>query len=163
MNKTHLHNQLGTIEYIKSRFISSYFFASCLSLSASAQTQNWNGIYTYDAFLGENVAEEKMFIEYVFTLNENNCVITRQGYQTDEKILCAATDSKGSLIVTFSSYEDGSTKNIYEVEVYPPKSTLFTLTPKDSKLITTWGSLAPDESFSTGEHFKRMADKRPKY
>lgn len=163
MNKSYFHNQISTIEYIKSRFIFFYLFASCLSLCVSAQTQNWNGIYTYDALLGENVAEDKMFIEYVFTLNENNCVITSQGYQTDEKILCAAAESEGTLVVSFSSYGDGSTKNIYDVEVYPPKSTLFTLTPKDSTLITTWGSLAPDESFSTGEHFKRMADKRPKY
>lgn len=155
MNKPHFHNQLGTIEYIKNRLIFFYLFASCFSLCACAQTQNWDGTYTYEAFLGENVAEDKMFIEYVFTLDEHNCVITSQGYQTDEKILCATTESEGSLVVTFSSYEDGSTKNIYEVEVHPPESNLFTLTLKDSKLITTWGSLAPDESHTSGEHFRK--------
>ena len=153
MNKSCFHRQLGTIEYIKNRLIFFYLFASCFSLCACAQ--NWDGTYTYDAFLGENVAEDKMFIEYVFTLDEHNCVITSQGYQTDEKILCAATESEGSLVVTFSSYEDGSTKNIYEVEVYPPESTLFTLTLKDSTLITTWGSLAPNKSHTSGEHFKK--------
>jgi hypothetical protein len=140
---------------MKKNSLTTCVLISLFSLSACAQTQNWNGTYTYDASLGENVAEDKVLIEYVFTLDKNKCVITSQGYQTDEKILCAAAESDGNLVVTFSSYEDGSTKNAYDVEIYPPKSTLFTLTSKDSKLITTWGSLAPDESLSTGEYFTK--------
>jgi hypothetical protein len=142
---------------MKKNYLTTCMLISLFSLSACAQTQNWNGIYSYDASLGENVAEDKILIEYVFTLDKNKCVISSQGYQTYEKILCAAAESEGNLVVTFSSYEDGSTKNAYDVEIYPPKSTLFTLTQKDSKLITTWGSLAPDESHTTGEHFKKAA------
>lgn len=142
---------------MKQNYLAKYIFLSLFSLSACAQTPSWDGIYTYEASLGENVAEDKILIEYTLTLDKNNCVIISQGYQTDEKILCTAAELDGSLVVTFSSYEDGSTKNLYEVEVYPPKSTLFTLTSKDSRLITTWGLLAPDESFSTGEYFKKMA------
>lgn len=150
------HKQLSDTEYIRNRFI--FLLVLCFPSYACAQTQSWNGTYIYEVSLGENVAEDKILIEYTLTLDKNNCVITSQGYQTDEKILCTTTESDGNLVVTFSSYEGGSTKNIYEIEVYPPHSTLFTLTQKNSTLITTWGTLAPDESFSTGEHFAKKAN-----
>lgn len=96
-----------------------------------------------------------MIIEYAFTLDKEKCLITSQGYQTDEKILCSAAETGGDLIVKFLSYEDGSTKNIYDVEIYAPQSALFTLTSKSTTLITTWGMLAPDESHITGQYFKK--------
>jgi len=143
---------------MKKNYLSGCMLISLFSLSACAQTNNWNGTYTYHAFLGENVAEDKILIKYIFTLEKNKCVVASQGYQTDEKILCYAEEAAGSLAVKFVSYEDGSTKNIYDVEVYPSKSTLFKLTPKKSALITTWEALAPDETHSSGEYFKKVGN-----
>lgn len=148
---------------MKMPYLKSCFFISFFSLSACAQTSTWVGTYTYEAFLGENSAEDKVLIEYVLTINKNECVITSQGYQTDEKIMCETEEENNNLIVKFISYGDGSTKNIYGVEEYPPKSTLFTLTHKKPNLITTWGLLAPDDTFSTGEHFKRSSSIQPEH
>lgn len=140
---------------MKKKYLTSCVLVSLFSLSACAQTQNWSGTYIYDASLGENVAEDQVIVEYVFTLNKEKCLITSQGYQTDEKIICSAENTGETLFVKFTSYENGSTKNIYDVEIYPPKSTLFQLTAKDKKLTTTWGTLAPDEAHTTGEYFKK--------
>jgi len=129
-----------------------------LSSIACAQTEDWNGTYTYQAVLGENIAEDKMIIDYVFKLHNKKCTVTSQGYQTDEKIICAIEKSGNDLSVKFMSYENGSTKNIYDVEVYPAISVLFTLTDKKPDLITNWGTLAPDASFTIGEHFTKNAD-----
>lgn len=140
---------------MRKKYLTSCFLISLFSLSACAQTQNWSGTYVYEASLGENAAEDQAIIDYVFTLNGEKCLITSQGYQTDEKILCSTEDSDQGLLVKFISFENGSTKNIYDVEIYSPKSTLFTLTNKGEKLITTWGTLAPDEAHTAGEYFKK--------
>lgn len=133
-----------------------FVLISLLSLGACAQPGNWNGIYEYESVLGENTAEETVVVEYIFTLDDEKCLIKSQGYQTDETIICSTEKTEKELTVKFQSYGDGSTKNIYDVEVYPSQSTLFTLIQKDSKLTTKWGVLAPDESFSTGEYFAKQ-------
>lgn len=140
---------------MKKKYLTICVLISLFSLSACAQTQNWNGTYVYETSLGENAAEDQMIIDYVFTLSEEKCLITSQGYQTDEKVLCSTEYSGEGLFVKFISFENGSTKNIYDVEPYSPKSTLFTLTTKGEKLITTWGTLAPDEAHTAGEYFKK--------
>lgn len=132
-----------------------FILISLLSLGACAQTENWNGLYVYEAELGENVAEDKVIVEYALTLNDEKCLIKSQGYQTDETIICTSEKNGNNLIVKFKSYENGATKNIYDVEVFVPDSKLFTLTSNKSTLVTTWGALAPDETFTTGEHFKK--------
>ena len=145
---------------MKKNHLTNCLLISLFSLSACAQTQNWNGTYIYEASLGENAAEDQMIVEYLFTLEKDKCVITSQGYQTDETILCSTEESEKALLVKFTSYENGSTKNIYDVETYPPKSTLFKLTAEHKILITTWGTLAPDETHTTGEYFKKRSLKK---
>ena len=132
-----------------------FILISLLSLSACAQTESWNGTYVYEAELGENAAEDKVIVEYALTLNEDKCLIKSQGYQTDETIICSSEKNGTDLIVKFRSYENGETKNIYGVEVFAADSKLFTLTSNKSTLLTTWGVLAPDETFTRGEYFKK--------
>ena len=113
----------------------------------------WNGVYKYDAMLGENVAEDKIIIEYELVLKDGDCKLSVQGYQTDETLLCTVEEHGVDLNIKFNSYADGSTENIYGVAIYPPNSTLFQLTSTPDSLITTWGSLLPDDSHSSGKYF----------
>lgn len=134
------------------KFIFGFSLISFLS-SACTQTEQWHGTYKYEALPGENVAEDQVIIEYSFILAKDKCRVIIQGYQTDEKILCVTAESGNDLQVKFKSYLDGATTNIYGVEVYPANSMLFKLTRADNALITTWGTLSPDESLPSGEFF----------
>ena len=139
---------------MKKNFI-FWLLISSLSLGACAQTDPWHGTYKYEALLGENIAEDQIIVEYSFTFDKDNCQVIIQGYQTDEKILCITDESGNDLQVKFKSYLDGSTANIYGVEVYPGNSMLFKLTRTDKTLITSWGTLSPDESLPNGEYFAK--------
>lgn len=118
-----------------------------------AKTEEWYGTYTYEASLGENAAEDQMIIQYSFTLTKDKCLVTSQGYQTDEQIICTTESSGKNLLVKFKSFENGSTENIYGVETYKIGSILFKLTPVDEAVLTTWRSLAPEESLPAGKYF----------
>ena len=117
------------------------------------ETAQWNGVYEYDAMLGDNVAEDKIIIEYELVLKDGDCKLIAQGYQTDETLLCTIEEHGVDLNIKFKSYADESTENIYGVAIYPPHSTLFQLTSTPDSLITTWGTLAPDDSHSSGKYF----------
>lgn len=134
----------------------STLVAWSISLGACAQTESWNGTYEYEALLGENAAEDQVIIEYSFFLSENKCQVTSQGYQTDEKILCYTEEKSNQLDVKFKSFADGAVENVYGVQIYPPKSTLFKLVRSDGKITTTWGTLSPDDSLSTGVYFVKQ-------
>jgi hypothetical protein len=133
----------------------SVLIASTFSLAACAQ-DTWLGTYQYVAELGENVAEDKVIVEYIFRLTSQECKITAQGYQMDEAILCSAEPTGKILNVRFKSYEDGSTQNIYGVAVYNPGEVLFTLSLDNQNVVTTWKELTPDESCSSGIYFEKV-------
>lgn len=116
------------------------------SLSACGASTAWQGEYRYEAVLGENVAGDAVVIEYTFTLSDTGCSIQIEGYQVAEIIVCKTTASDRSLEVKFLSYNNGSTKNIYDQEVYPVGSILFSLAKTGGQIVTTWGDLLPDES-----------------
>jgi hypothetical protein len=116
------------------------------SLSACAARNTWQGEYSYEALLGENVAEDAVIIEYTLNISDTACSIRVEGYQVAESILCTAVTSKDSLEVKFLSYKNGSIRNVYDVAVYPVGSLLFSLVMDDEQLVTTWGELLPDES-----------------
>lgn len=123
------------------------------------ETASWHGNYQYEAFLGENVAEDQIIIEYTLKLADKSCSVTREGYQTNETLICSAHENGEDLEIKFKSYEGGSITNIYGVSVYPPQSILFKLTKTDGELITTWGLMAPDETNSSGKFFSKVSTK----
>ncbi|HTF98920.1 MAG TPA: DUF5991 domain-containing protein [Cellvibrio sp.] len=138
----------------------NFFKTNILLILASstvyAQTPQWNGIYEYEALLGENAAEDKIIIQYQLILTKDNCKVTAEGYQTDEKIICTSENQGKDLIIKFKSYEDGSTKNAYGVSVYGPDSTLFKLSYTKDTIKTTWEALSPGESYSAGTYFEKI-------
>lgn len=127
------------------------------SLSACSASNTWQGEYSYEAILGENVAEDAIIIEYTLNISDTACSIRVEGYQVAESILCTAVTSKNSLEVKFLSYQNGSTKNIYDVEVYSVGSVLFSLKFDSEQLVTNWGELLPDESLKkVGRYFAKQ-------
>lgn len=119
------------------------------------ETEQWNGVYKYTAILGENAADDKVIIEYELVLNEADCKLTVQGYQTNETLLCTIEKDGVNLTIRFKSYVDGSTENIYGVAVYTPHSILFQLTSTPDTLVTIWGTLTPDDNYSSGKYFTK--------
>mgnify|MGYP001556152831 CR=1 FL=1 len=138
---------------MKRKLFFHFILISFFSLSACAESEEWYGTYTYEASLGENTAEDQMIIQYSFILAKDKCLITSQGYQTDEKIICIAEQSGKDLLVKFKTFGDGSTENVYGVEVYKIDGILFKLTSANGILKTTWEGLAPEESLPAGEYF----------
>jgi hypothetical protein len=124
------------------------------TFSACAKTNPWQGKYSYEGSSGKNLAEDEVIVEYTFKYSPTQCEIQIEGYQVSDTIQCNAHEANNSFEVTFKSYNNGSTKNIYEVEVYPIGSKLFTLTSKDNTTITMWGELKPDGiSEKSGKYF----------
>ena len=117
-----------------------------LSLSACADKPAWQGTYSYEAMLGENVADDAVIIEYALSISHNECSLQIEGYQVSESILCTTREDNGHLNVDFKSYADGSVKNIYDVAVYTVGGTLFSFSHENNQLLTIWGELIPDES-----------------
>lgn len=114
------------------------------SFPTCANNNAWDGIYIYEASAGKNIAEDEIVLEYTFKYSATKCEIQIQGYQTSEAIICSARETNSNLEVAFKSYSNGSTKNAYDVEVYPAGILLFALAIKDKTIVTTWAELMPD-------------------
>lgn len=119
-------------------------------VTACAGHSEWSGEYIYEADLGENVAEQSIIVEYVLDVDGNSCQLSIQGYQVSEIVLCTADGSKTTLNILFKSYEDGSVKNAYDVEIYKTGQRLFWL---DNELVTHWDALVPDDSVAEPEKY----------
>jgi hypothetical protein len=124
-------------------------------VTACASNPKWQGSYIYEADLGDNVAEQSIIVEYVLEIDDSSCQISIQGYQVFETILCDTQDDKKILSILFKSYEGGSVKNAYGIEVYQAGQRLFWL---DKELVTHWDAMVPDESVvKPGKYFLKKA------
>ena len=120
---------------------------------AHAKNNPWHGKYIYETSAGNNAADAPVIFEYTLKYSANKCEVQIEGYQTSESIICIANENNNELLISFISYNNGSTKNIYDVEVYPAGSNLFTLINKNG-LKTKWDNLTPDGvEAKTGEYF----------
>lgn len=135
---------------MRSLGLASTFF----SLAVSADSV-WQGSYDYYLDLSGGVPDQMMFVEYVLEISDNSCRLSIQGYQVFETILCRAEGGVKLLSINFQSYEDGSVKNAYGVQIYKAGEQLFWL---DKELITHWDALVPDESVAKpGKYFLKTA------
>lgn len=124
------------------------------SFGISANSK-WQGSYIYEADLSGGIPDLLMFVEYVLEVSDNSCKLSIQGYQVFETILCSAGSNEKALSVHFQSYENGSMKNAYGIQIYTAGQRLFWL---DNASITHWDALVPDESVvKPGKYFLKTA------
>ncbi|MGV8837716.1 DUF5991 domain-containing protein [Cellvibrio sp.] len=124
------------------------------SFDISANTK-WQGSYIYEADLSGDIPDRLMFVEYVLEVSNDSCKLIIQGYQVFETILCSTGNNEKTLSIYFQSYEDGSVKNAYGIQIYTTGQRLFWL---DKASITHWDALVPDESVAKpGKYFLKTA------
>ena len=99
---------------------------------AAGGGEGWLGRYRWEAEGGRTAGGTGIVVTYDLAIGpagaRGGCVLTAQGFQTDERILCKAEAGARSLTVAFHSYADGRTLNRFGVAVHKPGEPLFTLT-----------------------------------
>jgi len=120
-------------------------FSICLSTLSCAK-ENWSGNYFCELELGDTAAEQSIIIEHELSISEGSCKLAVNGFQVSEDITCNATQLDSGVSIAFSSYADGSLKNIYDVQVYKPGEVLFELTQSPEKPLTRWKALHASET-----------------
>jgi len=124
-------------------------------VASCAESNDWAGTYFFEADLGKNIAEDSIIVEYTLSINQNKCAISIVGYQVYESLVCEFVLKSDELKVFFKSYENGSTKNKHDVEMYNRDDPMFVLRNKNN-IVTEWGQLNPGESLeNTGKYFTR--------
>jgi hypothetical protein len=112
---------------------------------ACGAVEHWRGDYHYQSSAGQTLGGTPIVVSYELRVGEQTCRLDVEGYQVSEIILCDPVDRKERLEVRFKSYADGSTTNVYDVQVYQPGELLFALSKRDGKLVTHWKSVYPGE------------------
>jgi len=117
-----------------------------LSFAASASlTPSWDGNYRCELNLGENTAGQSAWAEYELSISKDSCFLEAKGFQLDESIVCSTSAQGDRLDVQFKSYSNGDLSNLYGVQVYRVKETLFSLEKEHKGLLTHWLSYWPGE------------------
>ncbi|AWN36915.1 DUF5991 domain-containing protein [Methylobacterium radiodurans] len=125
--------------------------ASVLLAGGAGAAGDWQGRYRWEAVGGRTAGGTGIAVTYDLAIGppgaRGGCLLTAQGFQTDERILCKAEAGARGLTVAFHSYADGRTVNRYGVAVHQPGEPLFTLTREatrgESGLITRLQGLRP--------------------
>ncbi|WP_052447996.1 DUF5991 domain-containing protein [Vibrio rotiferianus] len=117
-----------------------------LSFTASASLPpSWDGNYRCELNLGENAAGQSAWAKYELSISEDSCSLEAQGFQLDESIVCSTKAQGDRLDVQFKSYSNGELSNLFGVQVYRVKETLFSLEKEHKGLLTHWLSYWPGE------------------
>lgn len=141
------------------RFLFGLLAALAIPPTAKSETDlTWQETYDYTEFSGYNAAGEGVTITYelkIKTTPSPSCILTMEGYQTDETIICNAISKNNKLEIHFKNYPNGSVINKYGVAEYKPNTLLVTLRQSPQGLITIWGDLADNLNETTGKYFTR--------
>ncbi len=129
--------------------IARVFSVACVLLGCAACNANipdvWRGQYLYEHELGAGAGGIVPIVEYELTVGDDDgCSLTIVGYQVDEAIICEAQADADRLVVSFVSFDDGSTQNVLGIQVYPVGEPLIVLIHEKSKLMTRWANVTPD-------------------
>jgi hypothetical protein len=121
----------------------------------AAATADWGGTYTAEHLIPESGNETTPAIEYRLVLDDDNCALTIQGFQSDDSIVCSAQALGADLVVAFKSFADGKLTNRFEVEPYKVGERLLTLKSADGKIAGEWGALVPHDNARPLEFVKQ--------
>lgn len=135
-----------------------FAFALCLIACACAKAE-WNGTYFCELEFGSTVPEQAVIVEHELELSKNACTLIVTGYQASENIVCEAQVSGNTAAIKFVSYENGSLKNAYDVQIYNAGETLFELTGDPAKPVTEWKSMWSEDVPTEGNNcFARQGE-----
>lgn len=121
---------------------------------------DWPGVYVYYSDQGRTAGGSAIGTRYTLAIGDDrgDCSLKVQGFQVDEVILCSLEYEASQADIQFVSYEDGSVKNPYGVQLYESGEVLFSLEKSDPQPVTIWRSLTPDEeSVEKGTYFEKPA------
>jgi hypothetical protein len=121
------------------------FGCIALLLLSCSKAISWEGNYFCEAELGSTAGGSAVIVEYDLKIAGDGCLLTINGFQVSESIVCKVQTNEDEIIINFSSYENGSTKNIHNIEVYKVGSTLFSLKKHTEKITTQWVEAWPGE------------------
>ena len=116
-------------------------------------------MYAYYSEQGRTAGGSAIGTGYTLTIGDDrgDCFLQVQGFQVDEIILCSLEFEASQADIQFVSYEDGSVKNPYGVQLYEPGEVLFSLEKSEPRLVTIWRSLTPDEEVvEKGTYFEKQ-------
>jgi hypothetical protein len=117
-----------------------------LSFAASTSlTPSWDGNYRCELNLGENTAGQSTWAKYELSISEGSCSLEATGFQLDESIVCSTKAQGDRLDVRFKSYSNGELSNLFGVQVYRVRETLFSLEKEQKGFLTHWLSYWPGE------------------
>ena len=129
--------------------------AMTIAQESESFLQDWVGTYDYEeiipgASVGINHSLQIINIGGNFT-----ALLQSEGYQTDQTLVCDLELDDQSLLVRFISYPDGTTQNIYGVEIYKPGEVLLALRQDDAGgLLTDWYAfILNDENIANGQEY----------
>ncbi len=116
----------------------------------------WMGDYTYYNSFSDGIQPVITDMKLRIT-RDDHCTLSWEGFQTNQKIICAVQKRKSEdgIAILFVSYDDGSLKNQYGVEIYKPRERLFSLVRANGKeLVTVWSNVyRPDKANKVGRFF----------
>ena len=131
------------------------FLCNAMAYAQGDSLQDWVGAYDYEEIIpGASVGIYHSL--QVIKIGENyTALLKSEGYQTDQTLVCELEVNDQSLWVNFISYPDGTTQNIYGVEVYKPGDVLLVLRQNDDgELLTDWHALIlNDENIANGQEY----------
>src|SRR3978361_566013 len=110
------------------KFAAGILIVASLFAGASAQTRSfldqWKGSYVYEHSSGKSKSGTGIVVTYKVEVrpanNDAPAIVSIEGYQTDETIICNVEASESAISFFFKSYEDGGVKNAFGVARYMP-------------------------------------------
>lgn len=146
-----------------------YFFLCVVLLIGACAAANsdspWSGEYLYEAYGGQTFGGSPITIQMTLALKRNgsmeSCLLSADGFQRLDRIICTTSDKDSQLEVKFKSYADGRTVNAIDLEIYKVGETLFTLEKvkaknKEIHYVPHWASYTVfDDMTKVKEYFKK--------
>lgn len=149
--------------------VAAGMLAAPLIAHADPDGAHWAGRYLFESAAAPTASGTVPVVSYTLVVADppeaRPAVLTIDGYQSDETILCDARESQGALVLSFRSYGDGRRTNRFGVSQYEMGQVLFVLSGDPSKrgngLVTTWKKLVPDGvADAPGSFFHRIAPRK---
>ena len=141
-----------------------FILTASLPPTVHAAKQSWSGRYIYEANYGRTAGGTAVTARYTIVIDgkaPGKAILTVDGYQSDETLICDTRADANTMTLSFRSYEDGNATNVYGVAVYKPGTALLRLERREgnarSSIVTHWLELTglDGKKPAAGVYFRR--------